>query len=115
MASADRTISAAQDFIDDDFQYDRLDQIFDLQRLMGPVIAYKVLLDLTINAADPKERRLAASQLLSSATNDPEKLAERLRASLFVNLSLEQLQAVIQTGITDPEKAVKKLKEVMDE
>lgn len=109
MASANNAIKAAQEFIGGDLSYDRLDQIFDLQRLMGPVIAYKILLEIAINAEDSKERRLAASQLLASSSENPEKLAERLRSSIFSLLTLEQLQAVIQTGITDPEKAVQKV------
>ncbi len=111
----DKTIEAAEAFISSDgdgLQFDRIDQIFDLQRLMGPVIAYKVLLDIIINSADVKERRMAASRLLDSAGEDPEKIAGRLRASIFHDLTLEQLQAVVQTGITDPEKAVAKLKAV---
>jgi hypothetical protein len=108
-----KTIEAAEAFISSDgggLQFDRIDQIFDLQRLMGPVIAYKVLLDITINSADAKERRMAASRLLDSAGEDPEKIAGRLRASIFHDLSLEELQAVVQTGITDPQRAVEKLK-----
>ena len=115
MVSADSTIKEAQSFIGDDITYERLDQVFDLQRLMGPVIAYKILLEIAINASDTKERRLAASQLLNSASEAPEKLAERLRASVFSSLSLEQLQAVIQTGITDPEKAIQKMYDVEEE
>lgn len=111
-APADKTLNAAQEFIGSDLKFDRLDQVFDLQRLIGPVIAYKILLELAINAVDPKERRLAASQLLQSAQEDPEKLADRLRASVFHDLSLEDLEAIVQTGITDPEKAVERLRVV---
>ena len=111
MASADKTIEAAQQFIGADLDFSRLDQIFDLQRLIGPVIAYKILLELAINAEDAKERRLAASQLLTNAKEDPEKVAERLRASIFHTLSLEDLQNIVQSGITDPEAAVRKMKE----
>ena len=110
-SSADKTITEAEAFLGQGLKFDRLDQIFDLQRLMGPVIAYKILLELAINAADPKERRLAASQLLQSAKEDPERLAERLRASIFHNLSLEQLQAIVQTGITDPAEATRRIQE----
>ena len=108
--SRNNSIELAQAFIGDGITYDRLDQVYDLQRLMGPVIAYKILLEIAINAADPKERRLAASQLLQSADESPDKIADRLRASVFAELDLEELHAVIQTGITDPEKAVRKMK-----
>ena len=106
---SDKSIEQAESFIGSGIQFDRLDQVFDLQRLMGPVIAYKILLEVAINSADAKERRMAASKLLDAAAEDPEKIANRLRASVFHDLSLEQLQAVVQTGITDPEEAVKAL------
>lgn len=108
----DKTLEAAQEFIGQDIQFGRLDQIFDLQRLMGPVIALKVLLEISINSVDPKERRLAASQLLQSAGEDPAKIADRLRASLFSELSLDEIEAIVQTGMTDPERAVERLKKV---
>ena len=107
--SIDNSIAQAEAVIGEGITFDRLDQIFELQRLMGPVIAYKILLEVAINSADVKERRMAASKLLDAASEDPEKIANRLRASVFHELSLEQLQAVVQTGITDPEEAVKAL------
>lgn len=111
--SIDNSIAQAEAVIGEGITFDRLDQIFELQRLMGPVIAYKILLEVAINSADVKERRMAASKLLDAASEDPEKIANRLRASVFHELSLEQLQAVVQTGITDPEQAVKALAEAV--
>ena len=109
--SSTNSIEQAEAFIGTQLQFDRLDQIFDLQRLMGPVIAYKILLEVAINSSDVKERRMAASKLLDAAGEDPEAIANRLRQSIFSELSLYQLQAVVQTGITDPEDAVKALAE----
>jgi hypothetical protein len=106
MSRAENTIIEAQAFLGDDLELTRLDQIFDLQRLLGPVIAYKVLLGIAINSADPKEQRLAASQLLTASGEEPARVAERLRASIFRDLTLSQLEAVIQTGITDPQAAI---------
>lgn len=108
----DSTIEAAQTIVSGDGGLDlsRIDRIYDLQRLLGPVIAYKILLEISINSGDAKERRMAASKLLDSASEDPEKIADRLRASIFHDLSLEELQAIVQTGITDPEEALERLK-----
>lgn len=106
MSTPDKSIEQAEAIIGSGVSFDRLDQIFELQRLMGPVIAMKILLEVAINSADPKERRMAAAKILDAADEPPEQIALRLRASLFKDLSMEQLGAVIQTGITDPEKAV---------
>lgn len=107
----DGTIQAAEHFVGSGMKFDRLDQIFDLQRLMGPVIAYKILLEIAINSGDAKEKRLAASKLLDAVNEDPDKIAERLRASIFHDIELDQLEAVVQTGITDPEEAIRRLRE----
>lgn len=107
-------IDQAQAVLGEDLQLDRLDQIYDLQRLIGPVIAYKILLEISINSVDAKERRMAASKLLDAVTEDPERIADRLRASVFSDLSLEQLQAIVQTGITDPAEALKRLQQAKE-
>lgn len=112
MTKADKTIEAASDIIGGDtLDFSRLDQLYDLQRLMGPVIAYKSLLEIVINSSDDKERRMAASKLLDNTKEDPERIAERLRASIFSELSLQELEAVVQTGVTDPAKAIKLVKD----
>lgn len=109
----DRTLAAAQTIVGEAGALDlsKLDRIYDLQRLLGPIIAYKILLEISINSADAKERRMAASKLLDAANEDPEKIADRLRASVFESLSLQELEAIVQTGITDPEEALNRLRE----
>lgn len=115
VALTDKTIEAAQAILGEDLEFSRLDQVSDLQRLMGPVIAYKILLELSINASDPKEQRLAAAKILDSSKEDPEKISQRLRKSIFSDLTLDQLQAVVQTGITDPDKAVQRIRIMKDD
>lgn len=112
-AKLDSTIKAAQQIVTDGEELDlsKLDRIFDLQRLLGPVLAYKVLLEISVNSADARERRQAATTILSAADESPEKISERLRASVFQDLTLEQLNAIVQTGITDPEAALRKLQD----
>ena len=51
---------------------------------------------------------------MSLADEDPERIADRLRASIFHDLSLEDLEKIIQSGITDPAKAAEKLKEAKE-
>lgn len=111
MTKVDKTIEAAQGFLGEDLQLTQLHQVFDLQGLMGPVIAMKVLLHIAINSEDPREQLKAASKILDACGEDPERIADRLRASVFKDLSLSELEAVIQTGITDPRKALEALSE----
>ena len=108
----DKHIETAQAVIDSSgLDLTRLDQIFELQRLMGPIIAYKRLLEIVINSADDKEVRMAAAKLLDHSGEEPEKIAERIRKSVFSELSLEELDAVVQTGITDPQRALRLVKD----
>lgn len=108
MSKVDKTVQEAQSFLGDDLQLTQLHQVFDLQHLMGPVIAYKVLLHQVMNG-DPQTRLKAAKILLDASGEPPEKIADRLRASIFKDLSLAQLEAIVQTGITDPAKALEAL------
>lgn len=112
MSKVSDSIEQAQGFLGDDIEFTRLDQIFELQRLIGPVVAYKILLGIAINSADDKERRLAASKILDAAGEEPEVVAARLRASIFKDMTIQELEAIVNTGITDPEEAVTKLMEV---
>ena len=57
--SRNDSIEQAEAVVGENMRFERLDQIYDLQRLMGPVIAYKVLLEIVINSSDDKERRQA--------------------------------------------------------
>lgn len=102
----------AEAFLGSGIDLSRLDQIYDLQRLLGAVVAYKVLLGIAVNGADAKERRMAAAKLLDSTSEPPEQIVERLRSSIFQNMSLQELEAIIQTGITDPAKAVQAVRKV---
>ena len=111
MTKVDKALQSAEGIIGTEaLDLSRLDQIFDLQRLMGPVIAYKRLLEILINSSDDKEVRMAAAKILDHSGEEPEKIAERLRASVFSELSLEELDAVVQTGVTDPKAALKLVK-----
>lgn len=112
MSKLDSNIKTAEDIIGgESLDLSRLDQIFDLQRLMGPVIAYKALLEIVVNSTDDKERRMAAAKILDHSEEDPQRIADRLRSSVFSELSLEELQAVVNTGITDPDKAIRLVKD----
>lgn len=112
MSKASDTIELAQSFLGDDIEFTELHQVYELQSLLAPVIAYKILLEIAINAEDAKERRLAAAKLLDASTEAPERIANRLRESMFKDLTLEQLQAIIQTGQTNPAKALEMFKNV---
>lgn len=89
-------------------QAQRLDMVWDRLRLIGAVLGMRRLLELAMNSSNPNVA-LGASKELSRIDEDPEVVAERLRAAPFADLTFEELEAVVQTGKVDPVDAMKEL------
>lgn len=105
MADID-SIETAEALMEAGFSLDGLDAIHDAQRLIGPIIGMKILLETAVEGTDLEERRKAATQLIKSVDEEPEDIADRIRQSAFKDLSIDELRAVVSTGILDPEKAL---------
>lgn len=74
----------------------KLDEIHDLLRLLGVVLGQVALLDV---ATDPNARaqaRVAAARALTDLHESPEKIAERLRRSPFADLTVAQLEGIVE-------------------
>jgi len=87
----------------DGFEPKKLDEMYDLLKLLGVVLGYIALLEEAVDGADPKAR-VSAARVLVNLREDPESIAERLRRSPFADLSVEQLQKVVgklKLGETD--------------
>lgn len=106
-----KVIDTAEEIQQSGISPEGLESIFDSQRLIGVVLAQMSLLDIMVNSASGEERRKAAYQFLRSVDEDPERIADRLRASAFQDMSLEQLEDIVRTGEMDPEEAKEKLRE----
>lgn len=95
------------------FQPKRLDEMYDLLKLLGVVLGYIALLEEAVDGLDPKSR-VSAARALVSLKEDPESIAERLRRSPFADLNVEQLQAIVhkvKSGETDLAKITQEVKD----
>jgi len=84
---------------------ERLDYVYDIMRLVGAVLGLKAILETVVGASDPK-LRLAAAKELIKLDEEPSVIVERLRSLPVANLSVQELEAIVETGQLDPEKAL---------
>ena len=77
------------------FRPDRLDQLNDTFRLLGVVMGNLALLRVVTDPRADEKAVVSAARALIAVKEDPETIAERLRASSLSGLSVEQLQGII--------------------
>lgn len=84
------------ELIDGDLRPETLDQIHDTLKLIGVVLGQMALLEV---ATDPKAEaapKVSAARALMNIGEPPERIAERLRKSMFSRLSVAELGAMIE-------------------
>ena len=87
--------AALEALIGSGFRPDRLDQLNDTFRLLGVVMGNLALLRVVTDPHADEKAVVSAARALIAVKEDPETIAERLRASSLSGLSVEQLQAII--------------------
>ena len=87
--------AALETLIGSGFRPDRLDQLNDTFRLLGIVMGNLALLKVVTDPGADEKAVVSAARTLISVKEDPETIAERLRASSLSGLSVEQLQVII--------------------
>lgn len=107
-------ITQLSSLLEGGFNPKTIDETHDTLRLLGMVLAQTALLEMvTDKKSDPKARVSAARALLMTKES-PEAIAERLRRSLFRDLTVEQLESMImqvKEGKTDIHSALSHLRE----
>jgi len=89
------SIDELTSLIGDDFRPESLDQIHDTLRLIGVVLGQMTLLEIATSPAAEAAPRVAAARALMKLDEAPERIAERLRKSVFSRLSVAELGAMI--------------------
>ena len=87
--------AALEALINAGFRPDRLDQLNDTFKLMGVVMGNLALLKVVTNPRADEKSVVSAARALIAVKEDPETIADRLRASSLSDLSVPQLQAII--------------------
>lgn len=109
-SNALKAVTSLEDLEDADVSVERLDYVREQLRLIGAVVGLKALLEVAVESSSDTAR-VSAARSLASLDEDPEDIAARLRSAPWADLSVEELEAMIQTGEVDPERAREKLKE----
>lgn len=84
------------DLLGDKFSPDRLDQAHDLLKLLGIVLGQMALLEIVTDRGADEKARVSAARALMSVKEDPETIAERLRRSVFADLTTENLHEMFE-------------------
>jgi hypothetical protein len=111
MTDRSAAIEELSSLVKEGFKPQSLDQLYDWFKLLGVVFGYITLLDAAVNGSD--KERVPAARTLVNLKEDPESIAERLKRSPFANLSIHQLEAIIQrmkSGETDMDKIIEEVK-----
>lgn len=93
----------------------RLDFLYDQLRLVGAVMALRTLLDV-VTFGEHEPSRVAAAKMLMDLKEDPAALAERLKSAPFADLTVAQLEHVVDRlggGETDLQKLIEEAKKVV--
>jgi hypothetical protein len=81
----------------DGYQPKKLDELYDMLKLLGVVLGQIALLEVVSNPVSNDEKaKVAAARALISLKEDPESIAERLRRSPFAELTIEELHGIVQ-------------------
>lgn len=70
-------------------------EVHEQLKLLGLVLGRFVLLEVAANSADDKAR-VTAARALATLKESPSDIAERLRRSPFANLTVHELQDIVE-------------------
>jgi len=104
------------------FRPDRMDQYYDTFKLMGVVLGQLALLRVVTNPLAEDKDLVSAAKALTSTREDPDQIADRLRASSLSDLTVDQLRTIISqieagtlgSGKTDLQQLIHSVKEKSD-
>ena len=104
------------------FRPDRMDQYYDTFKLMGVVLGQLALLRVVTNPLAEDKDLVSAAKALIATKEDPDQMAERLRASSLSDLTVDQLRSIISqieagklgSGSMDLQRLIHSVKEQSD-
>lgn len=99
--------------VEEGFSPAGIHEVHDTFKLLGIVLGQAALLEIVANPQSEDTARVAAAKALMSVKEEPTNIAERLRRSAFVGLTVEQLQAIVQRvgkGERDFRSIIKEIK-----
>lgn len=91
-------VETLDDLIHSQFSPERLDQAYDVLKLLGAVLGRYALLKVVTDPRADDKNKVSAARALVSLKERPDEIALRLRASQFADLSIDELQAIVQAA-----------------
>lgn len=95
-AALDEALHALDGLSSGTFELDRLDKVYDTLRLLGVVLGHLALLKLATDPTADSRARVSAARALLLTRESPESIAERLRRSQLANLTVAELETMVQ-------------------
>lgn len=86
----------------------RLDHTHEMLRLLGAVLGRKALLELVVES-ESEQIRVSAAKELVKLGEDPDRIVERLRSMPFQDMSMSELEALVENGELDTDIAIQAL------
>ena len=107
-----RTPDALRDLVDQGLSLSRMDFLFDQLKLVGAVMALRALVKI-VTFGENESAVVAASRILTQLDEDPEKITARLKSAPWADLSIDQLEHLVDRltgGETDLKKLIEEAK-----
>lgn len=101
-----------KDLVDQGLSLTRMDLLHDQLRLVGAVMGLRALLEVvTFGTNEPS--KVAAARILTQLDEDPEVIAERLKSAPWADLTMPELEHMVDRlcgGETDITKLIEEAK-----
>src|SRR5262245_49866510 len=89
-------VAALAEILQSGVDSNRIDQVYDLLKLMGLVLGHSALLAVATDPAAEAKDRVAAAKSLVNIKENPEEIAERLQRSKLAGLSVDELKTIVR-------------------
>jgi hypothetical protein len=96
------------ELVEQGLSLNRMDFLYDQLRLVGSVMGLRALVEV-VTFGDNESARVSAAKMLMDLREDPQDIVDRLKAAPFADLSMDQLEHVLDRfggGETDLKKLI---------
>lgn len=89
-------VAALAEILQSGIDTSRIDQVYDLLKLMGLVLGHSALLAVATDPEAEAKDRVAAAKSLINIKENPDEIAERLQKSKLADLSVDELKGIVR-------------------
>src|SRR5512142_1080048 len=89
-------VAALAEILQSGVDTSRIDQVYDLLKLMGLVLGHSALLAVATDPEAEAKDRVAAAKSLINIKENPDEIAARLQKSKLADLSVDELKGIVR-------------------